>query len=45
MQAITIQCANKSSAEYLTTLVNAIQGHAQADEQHDDITIVTVKVG
>lgn len=45
MQAITIQCASKSSAEYLTTLVNAIQGHAQTDDQHDDITIVTLKVG
>jgi len=45
MQAITIQCANKTSTEYLTTLVNAIQGHAQSDEQHDDITIVTLKVG
>lgn len=45
MQAITIQCAGKSSAEYLTTLVNAIQGHAQTDDQHDDITIVTLKVG
>jgi sigma-B regulation protein RsbU (phosphoserine phosphatase) len=45
VQAITIQCAGKSSAEYLTTLVNAIQGHAQTDDQHDDITIVTLKVG
>jgi len=45
MMAITVQCANKSSSDYLTMLVNAIQGHAQADEQHDDITIVTVKVG
>jgi serine phosphatase RsbU (regulator of sigma subunit) len=45
MQAITVQCANKTSAEYLTTLVNAIQNHAQSDEQHDDITIVTLKVG
>lgn len=45
MQAITIQAAGKSSAEYLTTLVNAIQGHAQTDDQHDDITIVTLKVG
>lgn len=45
MQAITIQAAGRSSAEYLTTLVNAIQGHAQTDEQHDDITIVTLKVG
>ncbi|MBX3458410.1 MAG: SpoIIE family protein phosphatase [Planctomycetes bacterium] len=45
MQAITIQCAGKTSAEYLTTLVNAIQGHAQTDDQHDDITIVTLKVG
>jgi serine phosphatase RsbU (regulator of sigma subunit)/HAMP domain-containing protein len=45
MQAITIQAANRSSSEYLTALVNAIQGHAQTDEQHDDITIVTLKVG
>ena len=45
LQAITIQAAARSSAEYLTTLVNAIQGHAQTDEQHDDITIVTLKVG
>lgn len=45
LQAITIQAAGKSSAEYLTTLVNAIQGHAQTDDQHDDITIVTLKVG
>ncbi|MCB9894467.1 MAG: PP2C family protein-serine/threonine phosphatase [Planctomycetes bacterium] len=45
MQAITIQCASRSSSEYLTTLVNAIQGHAQTDDQHDDITIVTLKVG
>ncbi|MBZ0135109.1 MAG: SpoIIE family protein phosphatase [Planctomycetes bacterium] len=45
MQAITIQAAGRNSTEYLTTLVNAIQGHAQADEQHDDITIVTLKVG
>ncbi|MCL4731930.1 MAG: SpoIIE family protein phosphatase, partial [Planctomycetes bacterium] len=45
LMAITVQCAAKSSTEYLTTLVNAIQGHAQSDEQHDDITIVTLKVG
>ncbi|MEZ5992217.1 MAG: SpoIIE family protein phosphatase [Planctomycetota bacterium] len=45
LQAITIQAATRSSAEYLTTLVNAIQGHAQTDDQHDDITIVTLKVG
>jgi serine phosphatase RsbU (regulator of sigma subunit) len=45
MQAITIQSAGKSSAEYLTALVNAIQGHARTDDQHDDITIVTLKVG
>lgn len=45
MMAITVQCAAKSSSEYLTQLVNAIQGHAQKDEQHDDITIVTLKVG
>lgn len=45
MQAITIQAAGRSSAEYLTALVNAIQGHAQSDDQHDDITIVTLKVG
>ncbi|MCA8913981.1 MAG: PP2C family protein-serine/threonine phosphatase [Planctomycetes bacterium] len=45
MQAITIQTAGRSSSEYLTTLVNAIQGHAQTDDQHDDITIVTLKVG
>ncbi len=44
-QAITIQSAGKSSAEYLTALVNAIQAHAQTDDQHDDITIVTLKVG
>jgi serine phosphatase RsbU (regulator of sigma subunit) len=45
MQAITVQTAGKTSAEYLTTLVNAIQTHSQSDEQHDDITIVTLKVG
>jgi serine phosphatase RsbU (regulator of sigma subunit) len=45
LQAITIQAAGRSSSEYLTTLVNAIQGHAQTDDQHDDITIVTLKVG
>ena len=45
LQAITIQTAMRTSSEYLTTLVNAIQGHAQTDEQHDDITIVTLKVG
>ncbi|MHC4842136.1 MAG: PP2C family protein-serine/threonine phosphatase, partial [Planctomycetota bacterium] len=45
MNAVTMQCADKSSAQYLTELVNSIQGHAQSDEQHDDITIVTVKVG
>ena len=45
LTAITIQAAMRSSAEYLTTLVNAIQGHAQTDDQHDDITIVTLKVG
>ncbi|MCA8913679.1 MAG: SpoIIE family protein phosphatase [Planctomycetes bacterium] len=45
LTAITIQAATRSSSEYLTTLVNAIQGHAQTDDQHDDITIVTLKVG
>lgn len=45
LMAITVQCANKSSSEYLTMLVNEIQNFAQADEQHDDITIVTLKVG
>lgn len=45
MNAITIQAASRGSSEYLTTLVNAIQAHAQADDQHDDITIVTLKVG
>lgn len=45
LMAITQQCASKSSNQYLTQLVNAIQSHAQTDEQHDDITIVTVKVG
>lgn len=45
MNAITMQCANESSSHYLTELVNSIQAHAQSDEQHDDITIVTLKVG
>ncbi len=45
LQAITIQSAGRSSAEYLTALVNSIQAHAQTDDQHDDITIVTLKVG
>ncbi|MDC1142646.1 PP2C family protein-serine/threonine phosphatase [Planctomycetota bacterium] len=45
MNAVTMQCADKSSSQYLTELVNSIQGHAQSDEQHDDITIVTLKVG
>ncbi|MCC6465627.1 MAG: SpoIIE family protein phosphatase [Planctomycetes bacterium] len=45
LMGITVQCAGKTSTEYLTMLVNAIQSHAQKDEQHDDITIVTVKVG
>ena len=45
MNAVTMQCANSSSSEYLTELVNSIQAHAQSDEQHDDITIVTLKVG
>ncbi|MBV6516516.1 MAG: hypothetical protein HPKKFMNG_02201 [Planctomycetes bacterium] len=42
---ITTQAANAPSSQYLTTLVNALQAHAQSDDQHDDITIVTVKVG
>lgn len=42
---ITTQAANAPSSQYLTTLVNALQQHAQSDDQHDDITIVTVKVG
>ena len=42
---ITMQAANAPSSQYLTTLVNALQAHAQSDDQHDDITIVTVKVG
>ncbi|MBK9975513.1 MAG: serine/threonine-protein phosphatase [Planctomycetes bacterium] len=45
LMAITVRCATKSSTEYLTELVNEIQNFAQADEQHDDITIVTLKVG
>jgi sigma-B regulation protein RsbU (phosphoserine phosphatase) len=45
LMAITVQCAGKTSSEYLTQMVNAIQAHAQADEQHDDITVVTLKVG
>jgi sigma-B regulation protein RsbU (phosphoserine phosphatase) len=45
LMAITVQCAGKTSSEYLTQMVNAIQSHAQADEQHDDITVVTLKVG
>lgn len=45
MSAVTVQAASRSSSEYLTTLVNAIQAHSQADDQHDDITIVTLKVG
>jgi serine phosphatase RsbU (regulator of sigma subunit) len=43
--SITTQAANAPSSQYLTTLVNALQAHAQSDDQHDDITIVTVKVG
>ncbi|MCC6575508.1 MAG: SpoIIE family protein phosphatase [Planctomycetes bacterium] len=43
--AITTQNANAASTPYLTALVNALQAHAQSDEQHDDITIVTLKVG
>jgi serine phosphatase RsbU (regulator of sigma subunit) len=42
---ITTQAANAPSSQYLTTLVNALQAHAQSDDQHDDITVVTVKVG
>ena len=41
---IVKRCKGKSSAVFLKALVHALNVHAQSDEQHDDITIVTMVV-
>ncbi len=38
-------CGDKSSAEFLNTLVNALTEHQGPATQHDDITVVTFKFG
>ncbi len=44
LKEITIRCSQMSSNDYLLHLVNAIENHAQTDQQHDDITVVSLRV-